>query len=460
MHGHIKSFIFLAVVFILLVMGFFAAPEIIENHQLLPGQPATVSVTTTALTTIAPVTNAVEAAAYADSAYAQGNARLAQMQQAYQAWIVPSRPDLVKIATNVRSSGLKGDGVTDDTAALQSLLTKLSSGSTIYFPPGHYRVDGPISINKPVTLLGESGTVFDCQKATDNVFTLNYGGSPTSTMNGVTITGIVFEGPGIETDPAMIDAYYLQNFKVSYVKFHDIGYAAIRVNTCTDVTVEGSIFDNVFMDGYGYGVCITDHSDRINVHDNFFVTKGRHGVMTGTGNPNLPEADYVRSVTVENNYFEQMTTQAVDSHLQTIGPYIVKGNVMNNCDSGVQFRAGTAEITDNVMINCNAGVTLFNQNVDPDHLGSKVDRILDNTMINIYNNAIDVNLTNLLIQGNVAKGMNNGAGIYLEPYVPDSCNIIGNVLENYKRGSQVDVPSSTISLGNNFLRNGGSYQSF
>ncbi|WP_048145166.1 glycosyl hydrolase family 28-related protein [Methanosphaerula palustris] len=450
-------------VFILLVTGSSAASVSIEKDQeVLSGQSVIVSIPTTLPTvplTFGPVDDAVEAAAYANTAYTQGNARLALMEQAYRAWAVPSRPDLVEIATNVRSSGLKGDGVTDDTAALQSLLTSLPSGSTIYFPPGHYRIDGPVNIDKPFTLFGESGTVFDCERATHYVFTLNARGSSTSTMTGMTITGIVIEGPGIETNPAMIDAYYLQNFHVSYVKFHNIGYAAIRVNTCTDVTIEKSIFDNVFQSGLGYGISITDRSDRVYIHDNFFVTKGRHCVTTGTSQTNLPVAEYVQSVTVENNYFENTTEGAIDAHLQTTGPYIIRGNIMRNCVRGVDLGSGLAKITDNVMINCKSGVVLTNKNVDPDNLGSKVDNIIDNTMIDILYEAIDVDRTNILIQGNVAKGTGSGTGIYLEPYVPQTCSIIGNIMEDYTRGFHASLPGSTISQENNFLKSGEKYYS-
>ena len=60
------------------------------------------------------------------------------------------------------------------------------------------------------------------------------------------------------------------------------------ISTCTDVTVQNCVFDNVFYTGEGYGVAICDHSDRIVIRDSFFVTKGRHGVMTGTANYNFP----------------------------------------------------------------------------------------------------------------------------------------------------------------------------
>lgn len=51
----------------------------------------------------------------------------------------------------------KGDGVTDDTAALQGLLKGVKDGDTLYFPPGRYRLTQMLSLDGPhlgVTLLG------------------------------------------------------------------------------------------------------------------------------------------------------------------------------------------------------------------------------------------------------------------------------------------------------------------
>ena len=103
-------------------------------------------------------------------------------------------------------------------------------------------------------------------------------------MSGVTITGLEIEGPGIETTPTMIAGWYLQNFNVSHVKFHNIGNCALIMRTSTDVIIEDCVFDNVFKNNYGYSICICDHSDRITIRDNFFVTKGRHYIATGTSN--------------------------------------------------------------------------------------------------------------------------------------------------------------------------------
>jgi len=397
-----------------------------------------------------------------DCSYAAANARLASMRAAHKAWKIPARPDLVAIATNVRSSGLKSDGTTDNTAALQSLLKSSPAGATLYFPAGTYRIDGPISITKPVTLFGETGTVFGCQKATQYVFTINKSGSLSSRMTGVTVTGIVVEGPGLETSPAMFSAHYLQNARFSYLKFRNIGYAALHLKGCVDVTVEHSVFDNVYKKGYGYGVAIMDYSDGITVRDSFFVTKGRHGITTGTANNSLPVAGYTKRVTVENNYFESFTDQAIDAHTETTGPYVARGNLVIDSRVGVNLRAGIGEISDNVFIDCPTGVLLRNDAVDPASIGSKIDSVVGNTIMSA-SGGMQVDKTNSLIRDNVIEGKGSGTAISLGPtaYSPSSAMITGNVVDQMQYGFRsVTSSSSGITLSNNHIKVSGTFKPF
>jgi hypothetical protein len=55
---------------------------------------------------------------------------------------------------NVFDYGAKGDGVTDDTAAVQAALNA-GSGKTVYFPEGQYIVSSPLSVKTRTYLLGE-----------------------------------------------------------------------------------------------------------------------------------------------------------------------------------------------------------------------------------------------------------------------------------------------------------------
>lgn len=57
-------------------------------------------------------------------------------------------------AYNVRSYGAKGDDATDDRAAIQAAIDACPEGDTVYFPPGIYRVSGPVYAKRNRTLLG------------------------------------------------------------------------------------------------------------------------------------------------------------------------------------------------------------------------------------------------------------------------------------------------------------------
>jgi hypothetical protein len=61
---------------------------------------------------------------------------------------------------NARQHGAKGDGVTDDTQALQSALQAArTQGPICFVPPGQYRLNGPLTVPAGVTLCGASGGV-------------------------------------------------------------------------------------------------------------------------------------------------------------------------------------------------------------------------------------------------------------------------------------------------------------
>jgi hypothetical protein len=394
-----------------------------------------------------------------DTAKATANARLAAKQAAFRAWAIPSRPDLVAIATNARTTtgGLKSDGVTDNTAAFQALLNRLPGGATLYFPPGTYRIDGPISISKPLTLVGETGTVFNCQKATGTVFTIR-GGSLSSKMSGMTITGITIEGPGIETDPVMMSASYLQNFHFHHMKFHNVGKTALILSGCVGTIVEDCVFDNVFKTGYGYGVYHGAYCDGTIVRNSFFVTKGRHGITTGAPS-NTDVGMRPKQITVENNYFENTLEGAIDAHQQMAGPYIVRGNVVTNCGRGTDVGNGIADISNNVYIGCKMGISFRNYYANTANLGTKVDKITGNILINTLYESVYVKKTNIQIKDNVATGRSSGSAIILESCSPAYSIVTGNEIESYTNGLSL-ISTTSMPSSNNYRKSGTSFIKF
>ncbi len=69
-------------------------------------------------------------------------------------------------AVNVKDFGAVGDGVTDDTAAIQAAIDSAPDGKTVFFPSGTYRATSQISIDtKGIRLVGDglkrTSIVFD-----------------------------------------------------------------------------------------------------------------------------------------------------------------------------------------------------------------------------------------------------------------------------------------------------------
>lgn len=69
------------------------------------------------------------------------------------AWVQQIKDDIIY---NVRTYGAVGDGVADDTAAINAAAVAIpASGGVLYFPTGTYKVTSTITINKSIKLLGD-----------------------------------------------------------------------------------------------------------------------------------------------------------------------------------------------------------------------------------------------------------------------------------------------------------------
>lgn len=103
---------------------------------------------------------------------------------------------------SVKDFGAVGDGVADDTAAIQAAIDAFPNGVTIYFPRGTYRVTAQIVVNTKVSLLGdgiasENGTGASFRGATCILRDFT-GSNATVAMNGdcCTIDNIDVDGDG------------------------------------------------------------------------------------------------------------------------------------------------------------------------------------------------------------------------------------------------------------------------
>ena len=86
----------------------------------------------------------------------------------------------------VKDFGARGDGATNDTAAIQAAINALAaSGGTVVFPDGNYRVSSTIALAAGVSLAGESefsSTILP-QTASMTVFSLIFGTSSAAELS-------------------------------------------------------------------------------------------------------------------------------------------------------------------------------------------------------------------------------------------------------------------------------------
>jgi hypothetical protein len=115
-------------------------------------------------------------------------------------------------AINVKGTpyGAKGDGTTDDTAAIQAAIKAAQPGQVVYLPAGNYLVSAPINLTNGVTLLGpnrsQQGAGSDADYGAVLVPSLTFPGQGTYPISAV-IQGFGSSVTGLPSGTPVISTY-------------------------------------------------------------------------------------------------------------------------------------------------------------------------------------------------------------------------------------------------------------
>lgn len=100
---------------------------------------------------------------------------------------------------SVKSAGARGDGVADDTAAIQAVFDRASSGQVVYFDHGAYRITSTVRVPANIKITGEiwplimaSGSAFSDQNRPTPVFQVGQPGE----KGAVEMSDLMFETQG------------------------------------------------------------------------------------------------------------------------------------------------------------------------------------------------------------------------------------------------------------------------
>ncbi len=224
---------------------------------------------------------------------------------------VIERSDWVNVKTDVTPAAV-GDGVADDTAAIQAALSKIEDKSTrvVYFPPGTYRITNTLSVSK---IYG--GGLFGHGRATVLLWDGASASEPVNTKHGASIQlaprmfhsngfsrcmyfGLTFDGAGKAAVGVDHDSLSLYETRVryQYCAFRNFVDSGIRVGApgFTTPSAEMMFFDCLF-ENNGRGVSFLEFNDYDNAFSRCIFRNNGSGIYCHRGNV------YVRDCHFENS---------------------------------------------------------------------------------------------------------------------------------------------------------------
>ncbi len=160
---------------------------------------------------------------------------------------------------NVKTvGGAKGDGVADDTDAIQSTLNRMDNGSTIYFPPGTYRITKTLLNPKGrfpgVSLLGHG-------RETTIAWDGEPGGRMFTTADGMLVcryVGLTWDGRGkaaVGFDHASQHLFETE-MRHQHEAYRNFTEAGIRVGHEIKTATAETLYDNCVFENCKNGVLL------------------------------------------------------------------------------------------------------------------------------------------------------------------------------------------------------------
>jgi len=308
--------------------------------------------------------------------------------------------------TNVKTAfGAKGDGITDDTSALQKALNSLTQSTPVlWFPQGTYLITGPLTISgiEDITILGEDPLTT----------TIVWGGPQGGTMftlsgvDGLNLGRITWDGRGITSVALEVTWDGVSNFYPTRNLIHDTRILNTAIGIQTGEAGETTV-DRVHFDHNSFAAINENNYNSLNfnVIDCLFTDNGM-GIDPDAGAFNVTNSVFVRST-------------STDIALNSSGPFSIRNNL--SVDSQMFFWTGATGALSNIIIQ---GNTIYHPASAPMINGMPGALLLmDNQFVNL-----DPSFHIMAISGSPRYFMSVGNSYSVSrPYGPDcgQCSGVG-----------------------------------
>jgi parallel beta-helix repeat protein len=339
---------------------------------------------------------------------------------------------------SVKDYGAVGDGVTDDTAAIQAAV---NTGGAVIVPVGTYKVSAKISLVSNVQILGAgTAAIFLGTQASGTMFESN--GATGWAIDGCHFTGAGTSGTG--TVYAVFVKNATSNIRISRCSF-DTCYMAIGVDSATlpasfAIEISGNKFNNIGLNGLGINSTGADYR----IANNLFYNCGTVATLANIGS--AMELRGVQRSLISNNVMrdgQYSSAGAVDAirleyntELTTqVSGVTVSGNTIQNV-SGYGIRVQFA-------LNCDiSGNTLVGAATCQDAIG-----LLGDTVAGVNKTS-----SNISVAGNTISGWIGYSGIAVlgsDAAIPvANCTISGNAVSGCGYGVRHFVGQDNLITGN------------
>jgi hypothetical protein len=363
--------------------------------------------------------------------------------------------DLEERGLNSKKLGLKGDGVTNDSVILQTIITNAKPFSTIFLPDGTYLINSNVTIDKPLKIIGSNKTIFT-RTGTSSI-------SLSLAVEYLQLENIIFDGAYQKSTMVWLSGIkvLLKNctFKNNGVPGFSLGnYGSIdglRING-KEVYIDGCTFEKNERDGLLGGAVETLH-----VSNCIFKENGRFACANDGG---LPSAYEPKHTLYTNNYVYRCGS----------GGLHVEGNAANTERAMVTFTGNTIDGCGHDDWGLGWGVTVGHY-AEGTVTGNLITNFNPNNKSNLYAVTLNTDMGEVTISGNSFRNCKgtvintnqltavdtplvitgnafNDCGSALFAYQHHNIVFTGNRLEKIAlNGISVDLCNNMVIDGNNIL---------
>jgi len=262
---------------------------------------------------------------------------------------------------DVKRYGATGDGVTDDTASIQSALNAVNTAGvgTVYIPDGTYLITSALTVYSNTQIVGQSNynaTLRLSDSATTCV--LNISGISGTVKSNIVIKNLHFKhrpnaGSGTYTngDKMFIFGKYTKNIEVTDCIFEDCSSACIYVaNVNTGANWQSwKIHNNTFVNSavynYTYGVWCDVLGEYVHILNNKFLNFAAGVYLTNSANCKISDnqlnaCQYAIKVDCTNLTYNPGKTQITNNQLNHCSGGGIEVKLVGNLSNAISMQSG------------------------------------------------------------------------------------------------------------------------